>query len=249
MLTGEIILITGASRGMGQSMAGRLSEEGATLVLLARARERLADVASSLPGDSLVVAADVRDPDAVAAAVETALKEYGAVDTVINNAGVSLTVLAGERRHVVDIEPEEWDTVVETNLKGVFLVTKHLLPSMLRRERGNIINISSGLGRRAAPKWEPYLTTKWGLEGFTRSLALEVKDAGINVNGLDPGGGVNTRFARHVPEDERDDRLEPGVMNDAVVPLAAQDPHGITGQLMTAGQWEDVLASWMTRAD
>jgi 3-oxoacyl-[acyl-carrier protein] reductase len=227
-------------------MARRLSSEGATTILLARSKQQLETLAASLPGDSLVVTADVREGSSVSNAVDIMLDEYSVVDTVINNAGVSLTSLTGERKCVVDIEEDEWDTVVETNLKGVFLVTKHLLPAMLDREHGNIINISSGLGRRSAPKWEPYSTTKWGVEGFTRSLALEVKKAGINVNGIDPGGGVNTDFAQHVSETERENRLPPDTMNDSIVRLAEQSPNGITGQSMTAGEWEDVFASMIT---
>ncbi|MFC7135417.1 MULTISPECIES: SDR family oxidoreductase [Salinibaculum] len=249
MLEGNVILVTGASQGMGRAMAQRLSEEGATLVLLSRDRQRLEEVSETLPGESHIATADVRDASAVSAAAESVIDEFGSVDAIINNAGVALTSIAGERKHVVDIEEDEWDTVVETNLKGVFLVTKHFLPSMLEQKRGNVINISSGFGRRAAPKWEPYLTTKWGLEGFTRSLALEVKPSGVNVNGLDPGGGVNTGFAEHLTESEREKRLPPDVMNDAIVRLVDQDPHGITGESMAAGEWQGVLSSMMTDGD
>lgn len=245
MLNGKTVLVTGASRGMGRSVASRLSREGAAVALLARTEDQLGAVAATLRGESLVVAADVRDESAVSAGVETVLDEFGRIDAVVNNAGVSLTSLSGERKHLVDVTTDEWDVVVETNLKGVFLVTRSVLPSMLERGAGNVLNVSSGLGRRAAPMWEPYLTTKWGLEGFTRSLALEVHPSGVNVNAVDPGGGVDTGFAEHLSAAERAERRSPDVMDDAVVHLVGQDPGGVTGYSMTAGEWEGVFAGML----
>jgi len=114
---------------------------------------------------------------------------------------------------------------------------------MLERgqKSGQIINVSSGLGRYAISDAAAYITSKWGLEGFTQGVALEVEDDGINVNAIDPGGRVNTRIWEHLPDDERQEILQPDVMDDAAALLAAQGPDGVTGESMTAAEWEDRL--------
>jgi len=109
------------------------------------------------------------------------------------------------------------------------------------QKSGQIINVSSGLGRYAIPDAAAYITSKWGLEGFTQGVALEVEDDGINVNAIDPGGRVNTRIWEHLPDDERQEILQPDVMDDAAALLAAQGPDGVTGESMTAAEWEDRL--------
>jgi 3-oxoacyl-[acyl-carrier protein] reductase len=109
---------------------------------------------------------------------------------------------------------------------------------MAEHGRGNVINISSGLGRRAAPGYAPYVASKFGLEGLTKTTALDYEDAGVNVNALDPGGRVNTAFWDHLPNEERQSILQPDVMNEAAVLLAAQGPDGVTGESMAADDWE-----------
>jgi 3-oxoacyl-[acyl-carrier protein] reductase len=112
---------------------------------------------------------------------------------------------------------------------------------MIAAGRGNVVNVSSGLGRRGAPQWGPYVTSKWALEGMTRTQAAELEDHGITVNAVDPGGRVETGFWDHLPADERDRILDPDVMNDAATLLLAQDPGGVTGESMPADEWERQL--------
>lgn len=231
------IIVTGASEGMGLEMARRFAREGANLTLVSRNRKKLTRAAETVDGDPLVLTGDVRNRADVAEIVQTVSEERGAIDTLVNNAGVSLLTIADGHKRVTEVTESEWDTVIETNLKGVFLFSKFALKQMVARGSGNIINISSGLGRRAAANWQPYLTSKWGLEGFTRSIALEFEAEGININGLDPGGGVST-WKENRPKSRHDDLLPADIMNDAAVLLAAQDPHGITGESMTAAEWE-----------
>lgn len=240
-LADERIVVTGASRGLGRSMALRFAAEGARVALLARSAEELQAVADEASGETLVSTVDVRDPDAVDAAIEEVLEAFGGVDTVVNNAGVGLLSLGEDGKRLGDVTPEEWNLVLETNLTGVFLVSRAVLPSMLEAGRGNVVNVSSGLGRRAAPKFGPYVASKFGLEGFTESLALDYEDDGINVNAVDPGGRVNTAFWDHLPESERQEIRQPDVMNDAAVLLAAQGPDGVTGESMDADAWEAEL--------
>ncbi|ELZ09082.1 short-chain dehydrogenase/reductase SDR [Natrinema thermotolerans DSM 11552] len=243
-LNDETIIVTGASKGLGRSMALALSERGANVVLTARSEDELETVADEAAGETLVVPADVRAADDVDRVVEAALERFGRVDTLINNAGVSGLSFGEERRSLVETDEEEWDTIMDVNVKGVYLFTRRVLEAMLEADQdsGNVVNVSSGLGRYAIPDAAAYITSKWGLEGFTQAVALEVEDEGINVNAIDPGGRVNTRIWEHLPDDERGEILQPDVMDDAAALLAAQGPDGVTGESMTAEEWEDRLA-------
>lgn len=240
-LDGERIIVTGASRGLGQSMAERFSEEGARVVLTARDEERLEAVADELPGESLVVPANVRDADAVDRVVERTVEEFGGIDTLVNNAGVSLLGMQDDRKELTDVTEDEWDTVLEVNLKGVFLFTRAALPHMYEQASGNVVNVSSGLGRHAIGGAGAYVSSKWGLEGLTRVTALEAEDRGVTANAIDPGGRVDTDIWAHLPDEEREQILDPDVMDDAAVLLAAQDSDGVTGESMTADEWEQRL--------
>ena len=240
-LEDEVVVVTGASRGLGRSMVERFSEEGARVTLTARDEELMDRVAADLPGESLVVPADVRDADAVERVISRTVERFGRLDTLVNNAGVSLLGLQDSRKRLVDVAESEWDTVLEINLKGTFLFTRAALPHMFERERGNVINVSSGLGRRAIAGAGPYVSSKWGLEGLTRVTALEGEDHGVNANALDPGGRVDTDIWAHLPDEERAEILPPDVMDEAAVLLAAQAPGGVTGESMTAEGWEERL--------
>lgn len=239
-LEDDVIVVTGASRGLGRSMAERFAADGARVVLTARDKEQLDAVAAELPGESLVVPADARDSDAVERVIDRTLEEFGRLDTLVNNAGVSL-LHKEDHDELTDITEDEWDRVLEVNLKGVFLFTRAAIPHLYEQGHGNVINISSGLGRRAIPGAAAYVSSKWGLEGLTRATALESEKYGVNVNGLDPGGRVNTDIWAHLPAAEREEILQPDVMNDAAVLLAAQGPDGVTGESMAAQEWEQQL--------
>lgn len=240
----ETIVLTGASRGLGASMAGQFLREGANVALAARSESELQDVAdagSDAPGEPLVVPTDVTDEAAVEALVDATIDAFGTVTGVVNNAGIGMLSLYDERRDVIDVEPDDWRLVLEVNLTGTFLVSKFAVPRMLDAGRGNVVNVSSGLGRRAAPGWGPYVASKWGLEGFSRTLADELESDGINVNCLDPGDRVETGFWDHLPESEREEILDPDVMDEAATLLLAQGPGGVTRESMPAAEWETRL--------
>lgn len=256
-LDGETVLVTGASRGLGREMALRFAAEGADVALLARDEDDLAAVAGEVAGgrqgarsaagradddaESLVLPADVTDRDAVEAAVSAAEERFDGVDTLVNNAGIGQLSIHDEGRPLVEVTDEDWHRILAVNLTGVFHCTRAVLPGMVERGRGNVVNVTSSLGTTAAAGWAPYVASKHGLEGLTKTVALEYDDAGVNVNALDPGGRVATAFWDHLADDERDDVAPADVMNDAAVLLAAQGPDGVTGESRDAAGWEATL--------
>jgi len=233
-LDGETVIVTGASRGLGASMAGRFAREGANTVLAARSRTDLEAVAAAADGETLVVPTDVTDEAAVEALVDAALEAYGGLTGLVNNAAIGMVSLYDELYDVTEIEVGDWRRVLDVNVTGAFLCAKHAAREMAS---GNVINVSSGLGRRGSAGWGPYVASKWALEGFSRTLALELEPA-INVNCLDPGGRVETGFWDHLDAEERGSIPDPDVMDDAAVALLAQDPGGVTGESMPADEWE-----------
>ncbi|RZV11097.1 3-oxoacyl-[acyl-carrier protein] reductase [Natrinema hispanicum] len=244
-LDGETIIVTGASRGLGASMATRFAREGANVVLTARSEADLEAVAADVAdaaGETLVAPADVTDEAAVRAVVDATIEEYGTVTGLVNNAGIGLLNMYGEQRVLHEVDADDFRQILDVNVTGVFLFSKCVVPELIDNGRGTIINVSSGLGRRGAAKWGPYVASKWALEGMTRTQADELEEHGITVNAVDPGGRVETGFWEHLPDSERDEILEPDVMNDAATRLLAQGPDGITGESMAADEWERRLA-------
>ncbi len=236
-LDDQTVIVTGASRGLGASMAKRFAREGANTVLSARSEAELEAVAEDADGETLVVPADVTDEAAVEVLVEVTVSEYGDLTGLVNNAAIGLLSLYDEKRNVTEIDVDDWRLIVDVNVTGPFLCAKHAAPEM---EAGNVLNISSGLGRRGSAGWGPYVASKWALEGFSRTLAYEL-EPDINVNCLDPGGRVETAFWDHLPAEDRESILDPDVMDDAAVALLEQGPGGVTAESMPAEEWETRL--------
>lgn len=237
-LEDEVVLVTGASRGLGASMAKRFAREGASVTVTARSKSELEAVAAAVDGEVHVAPADVTDEAAVRGVVESAVAEYGSVTGLVNNAGIGLLNMYDEGQLLHDVDTEDFRQIMEVNVTGVFLCSKYAVPEMIEAGRGSVVNISSGLGRRGSARWGPYVTSKWALEGMTRTQALKLDEFGINVNALDPGGRVDTSFWDHLSDEERAGILDPDIMNDAATGLLAQGPDGITGESMPAEDWE-----------
>ncbi|MGC1106144.1 MAG: SDR family oxidoreductase, partial [Candidatus Acidiferrales bacterium] len=189
-LAGKSVLITGASRRIGFAIAQRLGQLGARIALCGRNQDTLDSACARLRGDAIdafALTADVSRSDQVASLVEKTLARFRAIDFLINNAGTS------RFGPVQEFSETDWDTVLDTNLKGVFLVSRAVMPAMISRGHGHIVNISSLAGKNSFPGGSLYCASKWGLLGLTYSMAEDLRAHGIRVTAICPGS-VATEF-------------------------------------------------------
>jgi len=185
-LEGKVAVITGGGKGIGKAIALAFAGEGADVVIAARTEADLKKTAAEIEKTGrkcLAIATDLAVPEQVLTMVDRALKAFGKVDVLVNNSG-----MGGPVASVADMELEAWNQTLAINLTGAMLCTKYILKNdMIPRKSGNIINISSVAGRMGEPYRSPYSASKWGLIGFTQSLAMEVGKYGIRVNCIAPG--------------------------------------------------------------
>jgi 3-oxoacyl-[acyl-carrier protein] reductase len=190
-LLGQVVIVTGAGRGIGRAVVTELAGAGARLVLVARTRTDLARVAEEIGEDrATVVAGDVTEEATAAAAVARAQEWGGRLDAVVNNAGI------GWRGAIHEMPVDAWRRLVDVNLTGVFLFTRGALPVMLAQRRGHIINIASGAGRLGMAQGAAYSASKFGVIGFTEAVGLEVRGSGVKVSVVEPGS-VQTTFSEN----------------------------------------------------
>ena len=190
-LSGKVALVTGAGRGIGKSIAGALAAEGAHVVLAARTSAEIEKAAGEIRaagGLATAVRADMTDERQVGDLVVESLKVNGSVDILVNNAGI------GVFKPVVAMQVSEFDAMWNVNMRGVFLATRAVLPSMIRSRRGAIVNIASLAGKNTFKGGAGYGATKWALRGFAGSLMLEVREHNIRVVTICPGS-VDTDFS------------------------------------------------------
>ncbi len=183
-LDGRIAVITGASRGLGKQMAESLSEAGAAIALVARNKEMLESVQSTITargGRAGSFAGDVTSEREVQAIAEQIRKQLGPPDILINNAGINV------RKPLREFTLEEWHRVMHTNLDGPFLCTRAFVPGMMEKKWGRILNMTSIMSHVSLPGRAAYSASKFGLLGMTKALALELAPYNITVNGISPG--------------------------------------------------------------
>jgi 3-oxoacyl-[acyl-carrier protein] reductase len=202
-LSGKTALVTGAARGIGHAIALAYAREGADVAVLDLRKENAEKTAaeiSALGVRGIAFGADVGSESDVIFAFNKVLSSFGHIDILVNNAGIDTTSL------VVDMSTDMWDEMMRINLRSIFLCSRQVLPSMLERKYGRIINISSQLAHKGAPQMAHYAAAKAGVIGFTRSLAYEVALNGITVNAICPGP-VETELFRGLPEAWRKRKL------------------------------------------
>ncbi len=235
MLEGKIALVTGASRGIGQAIAQRLGEAGASVVgtaTTAGGAEAISSQLADLGGRGMRL--DVTDPDSVSELVAATTKEFGAPTILVNNAGITRDNL------LMRMKDEEWQAIIDTNLTSVYRMSKAVLRGMMKQREGRIVSISSVVGATGNPGQANYAAAKAGLIGFTKSLAREVGSRGITVNAVAPGF-IDTDMTRALSDEQRDALLgniplgrlgEAGDIAEAVLFLASPRAAYITGETL-----------------
>ena len=237
-LANQIAVVTGAGRGIGRAIALKFANEGADVVVVSRTQENSEKVAAeirALGRKAWAFAVDVADSAAVSAAAEKILADCGKVDILVNNAGVTRDGL------LMRMSDADWDTVLDTNLKGAFLVTKAFSRAMIKARTGRIINISSVIGLIGNAGQSNYAASKAGLIGFTQSCAREFAGRGITVNAIAPGF-IETDMTAELNEALRAEILKKiplgtlGQSDDiaaAALYLAGVSGRYVTGQVLT----------------
>lgn len=182
-IKGKNALVTGAGKGLGRALAIALAQEGVNVGLMARTTSQLEEVAAEvkkLGVKAAVVTADVTDMEAVNKAVADVREQLGTIDILINNAGV------GAFGKFLEMEPAKWESIIKVNLIGPYYVTRAVLPEMIERQTGDIVNVSSTAGQKGAPVTSAYSASKFGLIGMSESLMQEVRKHNIRVTTLTP---------------------------------------------------------------
>ena len=237
-LNDRVALITGASSGIGRACARALASEGASLVLTARRRERLEALKreiESAGGRAVLVAGDAREESTATGAVQAAIEAWGRIDVLVNNAGV------GNYKNLVDTSAEEYDELMDINVRSTFLFTRHTVPVMLRQRSGTILMISSMAGVYGFGGEAVYCMSKFAQVGFAQALDRELRGSGIKVGAICPGG-VKTEFALGKGRNEKDvaasDMLDPEDVAGVVLLACTQSPRSrlIEVQLRTMGE-------------
>ena len=181
-LEGKVALVTGGGGGIGAAITKAFIAEGAKVLVTGRRREKLEEFAAQIPADSIGChAGDIRKIEDAEAMVGAAIAKFGKLDILVNNAGIDP---AGT---VTDMPVQQWHDIIDTNLTGMFYMTRFAIPKMLEQGGGSIINIASLAGVRAIPAMPAYSTAKAGIQGFTNAVALDYGDKGIRINIISPG--------------------------------------------------------------
>ncbi len=220
-LEGQVAIVTGGGRGIGRAIAETFAREGATVVLAARSRQQLAEVAAGIRatgGRALAVPTDVTQDPAVEALVERAVAELGRVDILVTAAGVATF------GPVADTKPSDWDAMLAVNLRAVMVSCRAVLPIMFHQRRGTILNVTSVAAQRFIPGSAAYAATKAGVVTWSRVLREEIRAEGIRVGVLVPGA-VDTPLWDTIPDGpDRSRMLRPQEVARAALLMASMPP-------------------------
>ena len=219
MLDGKIVLVTGASRGIGQAIAFTLGGAGATVIGTATSENGTDKISKTFSDNNILgkgMKLNVTDNDQITDLLKAVSEEFGSIDILINNAGITRDNI------LVRMKEEEWDEIINTNLTSIYKMSKAVLRSMLKKKTGRIISITSVVGAMGNAGQTNYAAAKAGIMGFTKSLAREVGIRGITVNAVAPGF-IQTDMTDALPEDQKDE-------------LAAQIPMGRLGTVNEVAQ-------------
>ena len=237
-LNNKIAVVTGASQGIGKTIAIELANSGASICCISRNKKSLDAVVNEIKdnnGDASSYSCDIADPNSVKKTISNIVKDYNSIDILINNAGIT------DDNILVRMSENQWDNVINTNLKGAFNCTKNTIRYMMKNKYGRIINITSIIGLTGNAGQTNYAASKAGLIGMTKSIAKEVASRGITVNCIAPGW-IETSMTQILEEKIKNDFLNqipikrmgtPEDIANAVIFLASDKASYITGQTIT----------------
>jgi 3-oxoacyl-[acyl-carrier protein] reductase len=222
----QVAIVTGAGRGIGRAIAIELGRLGAKVVLTARSRTELEETALAIGVNASVLPANVRRKEEVQAVFEQAASVLGPVDILVNAAGVGIF------GPVAGFKDEDFETLIETNLRGIFLTCRLVLPSMIERKQGHIVNIASIAGKVGSANRAVYCATKFGVVGFTESLAEELRQYGIRASVVCPGS-TDTRFSpSEGPAKAREKMLRPEDIAYVVRTIVTQESNSFISEIV-----------------
>lgn len=228
-LNGQVAVVTGAARGIGEAIAKRLAAMGATLVLTARDTVQLNRVQQEIVGaggKAVVQACDLQDAEAIAALGHNVQQQHGRCDILVNNAGIGIL---GKPLH--EMPPAEWDTMMATNLRAPYLMIRAFAPMMITANGGHIVNVSSLAGKNPLPNGAAYSASKWGLNGLTYSVAEELRPYNIRVSVVAPGS-VNTHFGGGNSGKNAAKKVQPDDVAHVVAMLVTQAPQSFVSEVL-----------------
>jgi 3-oxoacyl-[acyl-carrier protein] reductase len=240
-LKGKVAIVTGAGRGMGRAIAEGYALEGASLVLTAaREKKELEETAERL--NALGILADVSKEDDAEKVVQAALQRFDHIDILVNNAGRGMKYVSPafmtEPTRFWEIDPKIWRMVIDTNVTGVFLMTRAVVPYLLKQGWGRIINVSMNYETMKRKGFSPYGPSKAALESMSIIWAQELEGTGITVNRILPGGATDTGMIPDgTSEKIRRNLLKPEIIVPPAVYLASDESDGVTGQRIVALGW------------
>ena len=235
ILRGKVALVTGGSRGIGRAIAAAYVQSGANVFICAR---NVNDIEAALRdmrqtgGVIDGVTGDVGKAEDVEHIVRETVARFGTIDVLVNNASI-----LGPREPIANYPLAAWDEVIRINLTGVFLMSRAVLPIMLERRSGSIINVTSGVGRKGKARWGAYAVSKAGLENFTQVLADEVSQTGIRVNSVNPAATRTRMRAEAYPTEDPLTLPAAEEITPIFVYLASDASAGVTGQSLEARDW------------
>jgi 3-oxoacyl-[acyl-carrier protein] reductase len=227
-LEGQVAVVTGAGRGIGAAIARELANLGATIVLCGRTVATLESTAKSIGrqgGKCKVVPCDVSSLPRVEEAARTVEASFGRIDILVNNAAIR-----GVEGPLHQLPPDVWDQILNTNLRGVYYMTRAFAPTMIRARSGHIINISSLAGKNPVPNGAAYSASKWGLNGLSYTIAEELRNHNIRVSVICPGS-TDTDLGPQTGKD-RSKMLQPEDIAHAVTMLVTQTPQSFVSEIL-----------------
>ena len=240
-LHGKVAIVTGGGRGIGRAIAEAYANNGAKVVVTAAIqKDEIDETALKINGKAIL--ADISKPDDVRKLIDSVVTEFGKIDILVNNAARGMRFVnesfMTEPKPFWETEANNWQMVINTNVNGTYLITKTVIPQMLKQKFGRIINISINLETMRREGFSPYGPSKAALESMSIIWAQELAGTGITLNILLPGGATLTgMIPPNLPEDKKQNLLKPDIIAPAAIYLASDEAENINGQRIIAVEW------------